>query len=68
MVVEEKRGGDEEEVVEREGGEVERWVVLILVSELSGMEEPHGFRLDGAMDQTAAWLLGPPARASRLFW
>lgn len=42
------------------GGGVDRWVVLILVSELSGMEEAHGFRLDRAMDQTAAWLLREP--------
>lgn len=39
-------GGDEEEVVEW-GEKWTGWVVLIHVSELSGMEEPHGKTVGG---------------------
>lgn len=38
-------------------GEMDRWVVLIHVSELSGMEDAHGSRLNRERDQTAAWPL-----------
>lgn len=36
------------------GGKMDRWVVLIHVSELSGMEDAHGFSLNRTMDQRAA--------------